>query len=201
MKCSLGISDFLEEISSLSHSIVFLYFFALFAEEAFLSFFLFFFFEEGFLISPCYSLELCIPGSSVVKNPPATQELRRCGFDSWVGKIPWRMEWQLTPVFLLGESHGQRTMAGYSPWGCWVRHDWTTWHTHTLSTCFTWESTSPTPPSAPFHGISSLYFVDLIFLKLEYVGIPPIAICSYSSRFPEEKNQIQLCDIRKAILT
>ena len=47
MKCSLGISNFLEEISSLSHSIVFLYFFALIT-------------EEGFLISSCYSLELCI---------------------------------------------------------------------------------------------------------------------------------------------
>ena len=47
MKCSLGTSHFLEEISSLSHSIVFLSFFALIAEEAFLT-------------SPCYSLELCI---------------------------------------------------------------------------------------------------------------------------------------------
>src|SRR5574337_356304 len=47
MKCSLGISHFLEAISSLSHSIVFLYFFALIT-------------EEGFLISPCCSLELCI---------------------------------------------------------------------------------------------------------------------------------------------
>ena len=47
MKCSLGISNFLEEICSLSHSVVFLYFFALIA-------------EEGFLISSCYSLELCI---------------------------------------------------------------------------------------------------------------------------------------------
>ena len=47
MKCSLSISNFLEEISSLSHSIVFLYFSALIT-------------EEGFLISPCYSLELCI---------------------------------------------------------------------------------------------------------------------------------------------
>ena len=44
---SLGISNFLKEISSLSHSIIFLYFFALIT-------------EEGFLISPCYSLELCI---------------------------------------------------------------------------------------------------------------------------------------------
>ena len=47
MKCSLGISNFLKEISSLSHSVVFLYFFSLIT-------------EEGFLISPCYSLELCI---------------------------------------------------------------------------------------------------------------------------------------------
>ena len=42
MKCSLGISNFLEEISSLSHSVVFLYFFALIAEEGFLLFLLFF---------------------------------------------------------------------------------------------------------------------------------------------------------------
>ena len=47
MKCSLAISNFLEEISVLSHSIVSLYFFALIA-------------EEGFLISPGYSLEPCI---------------------------------------------------------------------------------------------------------------------------------------------
>ena len=47
MKCSLAISNFLEEIDSLSHSIVFLYFFALIT-------------EEGFFISPCYFLELCI---------------------------------------------------------------------------------------------------------------------------------------------
>ena len=47
MKCSLGISNFLEEISSLSRSIIFLYFFALIT-------------EEGFLISPCYSLELLL---------------------------------------------------------------------------------------------------------------------------------------------
>ena len=47
MKCSLGISNFLEETSSLSHSIVFLYLFALFT-------------SEGFLISLCYSMELGI---------------------------------------------------------------------------------------------------------------------------------------------
>ena len=42
---------------------------------------------------------------------------RRQGFDPWVGKIPWRRKWQPTPVFLPGESHGWRNLAGYSPWG------------------------------------------------------------------------------------
>ena len=38
-------------------------------------------------------------------------------FDLWVGKIPWRRAWQPTPVFLPGESHGQRNLVGYSLWG------------------------------------------------------------------------------------
>ena len=42
---------------------------------------------------------------------------RRPGFYPWVGKILWRRKWQPTPVFLPGESHGQRSLAGYSPWG------------------------------------------------------------------------------------
>ena len=41
----------------------------------------------------------------------------RPGFDPWVGKIPWRREWQPTPVFLPGESLGQRNLASCSPWG------------------------------------------------------------------------------------
>ena len=43
---------------------------------------------------------------------PETQET---GFDSWIGKIPWSRKWEPTPVFLLGKSHGQRSLAGYSP--------------------------------------------------------------------------------------
>ena len=42
---------------------------------------------------------------------------RRLGFDPWVGKISWRREWQPTPIFLPGDSPGQRSLAGYSPWG------------------------------------------------------------------------------------
>ena len=41
---------------------------------------------------------------------------KRRGFDPWVGKIPWRRAWQPTPVFLPGESHGQRCRLAYSPW-------------------------------------------------------------------------------------
>ena len=43
---------------------------------------------------------------------------RRPPFLPWVGKIPWRRARQPTPVFLPGKSHGQRSLAGYSPWGC-----------------------------------------------------------------------------------
>ena len=50
----------------------------------------------------------------VVKN---CLQCRRPGFDPWVGKIPWRREGQPTLVFLPGESHGQRSLVGYSPWG------------------------------------------------------------------------------------
>ena len=39
-------------------------------------------------------------------------------FNPWVRKIPWRRKWQPTPVFLPGESHGQRSLAGYSPQSC-----------------------------------------------------------------------------------
>ena len=54
---------------------------------------------------------------------PACQG-RRCRFNPWVRKIPWRRKWQLTPVFLPGKSHGHRGMVGYSPWSCKrVRHD------------------------------------------------------------------------------
>ena len=92
MKCSLGISNFLEEISSLSHSIVFLNFFALLT-------------EESFLISPCYSLELCIQmgtsflfsfdfssSSFLFVKPSQTTVLPFCISFSWI----WL--WSLPPI-------------------------------------------------------------------------------------------------------
>ena len=57
------------------------------------------------------------PGGSVVKNPPQYRTHRRHGFNPWVGKIPWRREWQPIAVFLTGESHGLKSLEGYCPWG------------------------------------------------------------------------------------
>ena len=59
------------------------------------------------------------PGCASGKEPAC--QCRRCkrlGFGAWVRMIPWRRAWQPAPVVLPGESHGQRSLAGYSPWGC-----------------------------------------------------------------------------------
>ena len=45
-------------------------------------------------------------------------QCRRPRFDPWVGEIPWRRDWLPIPVFLPRECHGQRSLVGYSPWGC-----------------------------------------------------------------------------------
>ena len=56
----------------------------------------------------------------MVKNPPAsTGDARdKEGFSPWVRKIPWNRRWKPTPVFLPKKSHGQRSLAGYSPQEC-----------------------------------------------------------------------------------
>ena len=59
----------------------------------------------------------------MVKNLPAIQEIQVRSL-GWT--IPWRRKWQPTPAFLPGEFHGQRSLAGYSPWGCRVEHNWVT---------------------------------------------------------------------------
>ena len=81
------------------------------------------------------------PGGWVVKNSPANARdaRRRCRFDPWVEKIPWRKKWQPTPVFLLGESHGQRSLAGHCPWGRKkIRHSWAHTCMHTVR-CVHWD--------------------------------------------------------------
>ena len=55
----------------------------------------------------------------VVKNPPATAgNIRDTGLIPGLGRSPAGRKWQLIPVFLPEESHGQRSLEGYGPWGC-----------------------------------------------------------------------------------
>ena len=111
MKCFFAISNFLEVISSLFHSVVFLYFFALIA-------------EEGFLISSCFSLELCIQMlisflfslnfsllffSQLLVRPPQTAILLFCiSFPwGWFSGIPQK-KWS--------SHHGQQKSPKCSTW-------------------------------------------------------------------------------------
>ena len=60
----------------------------------------------------------------VVNDLPANAGgIKRCGFNPWVRKIPWRRARHPILVFLPAESHGQRSLVGYSAWGLRVRHD------------------------------------------------------------------------------
>ena len=68
--------------------------------------------------------KLFCPGGTIGKESAyQSKRHKRCGFDPWVGKIPGSRKWQPTPVFLPGNSHGQRSLVGYSPWGLRVGHD------------------------------------------------------------------------------
>ena len=71
--------------------------------------------------STCYlsssNLLFYIRASAVAQRSRICLLCRRHRFDPWVRKIPWRRKRQPTPVFLSRESHGQRSLAGYSPWG------------------------------------------------------------------------------------
>ena len=62
------------------------------------------------------SLSLCV--AQAVKESVHLPAMRNPRFNPWVGKIPWRRERQPNSIFLPGEFHGQRSLAGYSPWGC-----------------------------------------------------------------------------------
>ena len=63
--------------------------------------------------------KLGFPGGATGKESACQCRRRqRQGFNPWVGKIPWSRKWQSTPVFWLGEFHGQKSLMNYSPWGC-----------------------------------------------------------------------------------
>ena len=65
-----------------------------------------------------FGCNLGLPGGTSGKEPTCQcRRYKRLSFHPWVRKISWRRAWQPTPVFLLGESYGQRGLVGYSPLG------------------------------------------------------------------------------------
>ena len=100
-------------------------------------------------IKPTFLASPALAGGFLTTEPPSKQLPRWCsgkesafqcrrhkrpGFDPWVRKIPWRRKWQPSLVLLPGKFHGQRSLAGYSPWS--HKESDMTEHTHTLSKPF-----------------------------------------------------------------
>ena len=77
--------------------------------------------EDGTILKLTWQTSASLTGASqvalVVKNLPANAGGMTSGFSPWVGKVPWGRKWQPAPVFLPRESHGPRSLAGYSPQG------------------------------------------------------------------------------------
>ena len=99
------------------------------------------------------SRSLGFPGGAGDKEPAC--QCRRCkrrGFDPWVGKIPWSTKWQPAPVFLPRKLHGQRSLAGYSPWGRRVGHAAVA--AKSIQSCPTLcDPIDGSPPGSPVPGI------------------------------------------------
>ena len=73
------------------------------------------------------------PGGTSGEEPTCQcKRHKTCRLDPWVRKIPWRRWWHPTPVFLPGESNGQRSLAGYNPWGHKESDTTKNTHTHTV---------------------------------------------------------------------
>ena len=116
--------------------------------------------EKGLSVKQCFKLDvLGLP--RWLSNKESACQCRRCGFDPWVGKIPWRRKWQSTPVLLPGKSHGQRSLVGYSPWGRKESDRTERLHFHFTITFMAIRTSWSKPQSAP-----GLVFVDCICIWL-----------------------------------
>ena len=85
--------------------------------------------------------------SLVAQRLSVCLQCRRPGFDPWVRSILWRRKWQPTPVLLPGESHGQRSLVGYSPQG--RKESDTTEHVLSFYSFFWRRKWQPTPVFLP----------------------------------------------------
>ena len=103
-------------------------------------------------------------------------------FDPWVRQMPWRWEWKPTPVFLPGESHGQRRLAGYSSQG---RKDLDT------TEVIQYYSTSKTAPRV--QGVQSTFLKSKKVLGLDAISIGCQAISSSKSVVTKNKQMRAFC--------
>ena len=107
---------------------------------------------------------LSVKGNGGSGKEPACQCRRhkRCGFDPWVRKIPGRRTWQSTPVFLPGESHGQKTLAGTvrRVAKSWIRLKWlsTLANIADLQCCVSFRCTAS-------DSVVYLYFIYIFFFR------------------------------------
>ena len=85
-----------------------------------------------------------------VKNLPAAPEI---WFNSWVGRMPWRRQWQPTPGLLPGESHGQRSLVGCRPGG---RPESAQLRTKTFTFTSSLMPAGPSPVLPELHGAPRL---------------------------------------------
>ena len=97
-------------------------------------------FNNHFSASKCFLTQVFDYGRYGASGKEPSCQCRRHKrhrFDSCLGKIPWRRKWQPTPVFSPGESHGQMSLEGYSPWGrIRAGHDWNDLvFTHQIQIC------------------------------------------------------------------
>ena len=118
-----------------------------------------------------------------------------CMFHPWVWKIPWRRAWQFTPVFLPGESHGQRSLAGYGPSGL-KEPDRTeaTWHlvdTHEIkssqSGCLLTKPASFNQQWRPAQFLHSAAWM-LSSAVYNHIAVLPVTLPKFSVLFPHAPN-------------
>ena len=117
----------------------------------------------------------------MLKEPTCqSRRHKRLGFDPWVRKISWRRKWQPTPVFLPGKFHRQRSLVGYSPWGCKesdkTKSAWAHMHTHTHTHTHT--------PHTHTHKYSDICIAPEIFFT-DFATNPLSIICitSFFTKF------------------
>ena len=111
----------------------------------------------------------------VVKNPP---DIKGAGSVPVLARSPWRRAWKPTPIFLTGESHGRRSLAGYSPQGHRVGHDWSNLaricYVCVLKLCPTLcDLMDCNPPASSVHGVFQARILESVVISYSRESFQP----------------------------